>query len=190
MTLYNFGYNYPEDSTSQPRRLESRMEIPCSVTNGFISTLLTAGSMVWLVKLRLRTCSRLCIWFISFEVRGKHALHLSFLSPGEGAENYNKCCVICTLKYELSLGNHQQRLYYVSEPYCSSQLFCVQSSKWLRSQCGVSVPDYLIQYIWFIKLDGGRVFYDFSSEKLLLRQIEFHAVHLTITSKTMESQLC
>jgi len=189
MTLYNFGYNYPDDAASQPWRLEFRMEIPYSVTNGFISTLLTTGSMVCLVTLRLRTCSRLCIWFISFEVREKHVLHLSFLSPGEGAENYNNCCVICTLKYELSLGSHQQWLYYVSEPYCSSQIFCVKSSKWLRSQCGASVPDYLVQYIWFMKLDGGSVFCDFSTEKLLLSQIEFHAAHLIIASKTMESQL-
>jgi len=189
MTLYAFGYNYPDDAASQPWRLESRMEIPYSFTNGFIFTLLTAGSMVWLVTLRLRTCSRLCIWFTSFEVRGMHDLHLSFLSPGEGAENYNNCCVICTLRHELSLGNHQQRLYYVSEPYCSSQIFCVKSSKWLRPQYGVSVPDYLIQYIWFMKLDGGRVFYDFSTEKLLLHQIHFHAVHMIIASKTMESEL-
>jgi hypothetical protein len=41
--LYNFGYNYPDDAASQSRRLESRMEIPVSVTNGFNSTLLTSA---------------------------------------------------------------------------------------------------------------------------------------------------
>ena len=68
----------------------------------------------------------------------------------------------------------------MSEPCCSSQIFCIRTSQWLRNHYGVSVPGYFIQYIWFMKLYCGRFFYDFSKEKLFLRQTHLHAVRLIV----------
>jgi hypothetical protein len=40
-----------------------------------------------------------------------------------------------------------------------------------------------------MKMGYGRVFYDFSKGKLLLRETRFHAVHLIVMNENMESEL-